>query len=255
MLVKLPYAQTQILNSNETFTSSSWVFHPNSMWDPDETAYGHRPRGISEYSDIYQAYFVRGFSYDITIRPCSNQSLTSTYVNDTYDWVHIAPMGYFSAQYGSQYTWLDLFETPKTKYFQHRRSERQTSFVSMPVIPANQNQKRNMTGYVSMRQFYKNWRGWNQSGATLTEYQWPVDYMAQFNSDPRAVVELLIGSSAIPHGNVTQMPSMQFEVRFVFYVECFAPKYPSYAAIPGGTGATGATGSGEIHSTATFSDL
>lgn len=70
--------------------TDTYLFRPNSCYDPDLTSSGHQPMGFDQYATMYNRYRVLGFSYEVRFPPPTVGSCTTstfaTFINgDAYD--------------------------------------------------------------------------------------------------------------------------------------------------------------------------
>lgn len=65
LIVKLPYYEEFVMNSNTNYTYNYWRL--NSIYDPNGTGVGHQPLGYDQWSAFYGRYRVIGAQFRITI--------------------------------------------------------------------------------------------------------------------------------------------------------------------------------------------
>lgn len=61
---KFTYVE-QILIQNVSLPYYNYVFHGNSVYDPDSTGVGHQPRGFDQWSQFYKKYRVYASSIEV----------------------------------------------------------------------------------------------------------------------------------------------------------------------------------------------
>lgn len=198
---------------------------------------------------------MRACKFNIEVRVSTNQSLTAE-TPDVYTFVNVAPAGVFLRDHGPSTGIDSIVEGAKDRYTQWKRQTRQGSYVTMPLT-SSQSKSSNFKGFINMKRFYQDYRGYSvsASGTTMTEMQWPQNYMAQTNTSPLALCELNVGVGSVCYGaNLFEqaVPLTQMNARFVYYVEFFNPFTPAYSR--NNVGVTGATGTGTFGGTGYIDD-
>lgn len=61
---KFTYVE-QVLIQNASLPYNNYIFHGNSVYDPDSTGVGHQPRGFDEWSNFYKKYRVYASSIEV----------------------------------------------------------------------------------------------------------------------------------------------------------------------------------------------
>lgn len=197
-----------------------YVYSVNSVNQPDITGTGHRPRGYDQWSALYTRYLVRGFSYQLTLRPSDNNAAGD---NSSFGIWGVHPCGIADDAFFNS---IDDFmernkdQGDKYKYWLKTSS---TGMASTSTAWDARNNSNFIKGYVSCKNISKQYS---------PEAVWPNGHWAPFGSNPATVAAqtMIVWIASLPQGTGTSgAPELNrigttfLEAKFTYYVELGDP--------------------------------
>lgn len=218
MMLRLPYYDTVpvVPADQAALTYMEYVFNVNSVYDPDSTGTGHQPRGYDQYAGFYNAYIVRGFSYNIMFRATSIGDNESKALEGLWG-IHFG--GPSSAALFNSVD--DFMERPRD----YGEKYKHWTKVSTSGAQGDGQYQKNpglFKGYVSCKKLKQ---------LCCQGLNWPKDFTGVIGADPTNLLQLVLWVSSLPQGTgsssaLVTLPlcTIACEVRFVYYVEFIEPR-------------------------------
>lgn len=210
MLVKLPwFFEGTLVTATAAVNYSEASLSIANILDPGLGFSSHQPRGLTSWTPFFNAYLVRGVSYDIRIRPSTNLTSDDVAING------FAGITFGDANWAGEFSSLTtVMETPPAKGLKWKRW---SVPEGSPRDPKSNEGITRFKGFISIKSLVKQMQ---------QVVNWPNDYWSGIGSSPTfdTVVTMFCGSS--PQGSgasgaieTNPLPGVLFDVKFVFYVE------------------------------------
>lgn len=220
LFVKLTYYDDVILSATNTATYAEYIFSQNSIYDPDITGTGHQPRGRDQYTALYENYLVHGCTYKFTLRPSTNEGLSTT--AGPFSWGLVVGPENLDLSFSSI---TDMMEYPRNKFMHRRILESRASSLSA-LYSGFFSDYRNYTlmGYANTKKIHTYYGG--NDSSTGQEFTWPTDYKGT-STNPNANNFITLWAASLSDGGtVENLPGLRVQVQLTYYVEFMTPIFP-----------------------------